>query len=154
MRQLPREEAEAQGKRKHKDSPKTYHHSVAARDRDYGPGIRVMRALLDTNTCMALLPNKIPAGAVGNARPIDVEAEVWTTDAFGLPLTVLTVTRDPLGGTHRQELRNIREVDFDDDAFRPDENGAERGARRPGGAVAIPWGVRHRGGERALCPLR
>ena len=72
--------------------------------------------------CEGLLwKHEIPAGAVGNARPIDVEAEVWTTDAFGLPLTVLTVTRDPLNGTHRQELRNIREVDFGDDAFRPDD---------------------------------
>lgn len=63
----------------------------------------------------------IPAGAVGNVNPIEVEAEMWTTDQFGETLPVLTIARDALNGEYRRELRNIRSLEFPDGFFRPAE---------------------------------
>lgn len=48
-----------------------------------------------------------------------IVTETWTTHAFGMPLEVLTVTRDPHNGVHTQELRNIREAEFPNNTFRP-----------------------------------
>ena len=63
---------------------------------------------------------EIPTAAMGNAAPIHIVTETWTTHAFGFPLAVLTVIRDAHSGTQKQELRNIREVVFDAATFRPD----------------------------------
>lgn len=49
----------------------------------------------------------------------DIVTETWTTHAFGMPLEVLTVMRDPHNGVHTRELRNIREAEFPDNTFRP-----------------------------------
>ena len=48
-----------------------------------------------------------------------IVTETWTTHAFGMPLEILTVTRDPHNGVHTRELRNIREAAFADNTFRP-----------------------------------
>ena len=61
----------------------------------------------------------IPAGAVGNVKPIEVEAEMWTTNLFGEALPVLTIARDALNGEYRREVRNIRPREFPDGYFRP-----------------------------------
>ena len=63
----------------------------------------------------------IPAGAIGNVNPIEVEAEMWTTDRFGETLPVLTISRDAVNGEYRRELRNIRPIEFSDGYFRPAE---------------------------------
>ena len=63
----------------------------------------------------------IPAGAIGNVSPIEVEGEMWTTEQFGNSLPVLTVARDALNGEYRRELRNIRPLEFHDGFFRPAE---------------------------------
>ena len=63
----------------------------------------------------------IPAGAVGNVKLIEVEAEMWTTDRFGETLPVLTIARDALNGEYRRELKNIRSLEFPDGFFRPAE---------------------------------
>ena len=61
-----------------------------------------------------------PAGAIGNAEPIPVGAEMWLSDDFGFALPVEIVTRDDLNGEHRRELRNMRISTFEPADFRPD----------------------------------
>lgn len=63
--------------------------------------------------------HEVPTALMGNAAPINIVTETWTTRAFGAPLEVLTVTRDPHNGVHEQKLLNIREIDFPAGAFRP-----------------------------------
>lgn len=63
----------------------------------------------------------IPAGAIGNADPIPVEAEMWLSDDFGFTIPVEIVTRDDLNGEHRRMLRNLRSATFEPADFRPDD---------------------------------
>ncbi len=50
----------------------------------------------------------IPAGTIGNVDPITVHMELWTTDAFGFTLPMLSITEDALNGVTRSELKNVR----------------------------------------------
>ncbi len=65
--------------------------------------------------------HSIPAGAVGNVEPIEINTEVWTTDAFGYTLPMLSITEDALNGVTRSEMKNVRSVEFDLAYFGPDE---------------------------------
>ena len=63
----------------------------------------------------------IPAGAIHNVRPIEIESEMWTTEVgvLGATLPVMVSSNDTLNGVHTRELRNIRTTDFDGSFFRP-----------------------------------
>ena len=63
----------------------------------------------------------IPAGAIGNAEPIPVEAELWLSDDFGFTIPVEMLTRDDLNGEHRRMLKNLRSATFEPKDFRPDD---------------------------------
>lgn len=62
----------------------------------------------------------IPAGTIGNVEPIEVHMELWTTDAFGFTLPMLSITEDALNGVTRSEMKNIRAMDLDAAFFNPD----------------------------------
>ena len=63
----------------------------------------------------------IPTSALGNENPIQFEGEMWVSEDFGFKVVVETITRDPLSGIHKVELRNIAMANFDSDYFRPNE---------------------------------
>ena len=65
------------------------------------------------------ISNEVPVGVVGNQESFWVEAEIWKTDEFGEPLTVLMIVRNPLSGVTRHELQNIRRSVVTDDQFTP-----------------------------------
>ena len=62
----------------------------------------------------------IPAGTFGNGNSIEIVTELWTSDAFGIKIPVLVVTRDGRNGVSRRELRNVRASNFGEPHFRPD----------------------------------
>jgi hypothetical protein len=51
----------------------------------------------------------IPAGAVGNERPIEVVDETYTSPELGI--TILTTHSDPRSGTNTYKLTNIQRAD-------------------------------------------
>jgi hypothetical protein len=51
----------------------------------------------------------IPAGKIGNEKPIVIAREVWTSPE--LKLTVSSVTKDPRSGDQSYQLRNIRRAE-------------------------------------------
>ncbi len=62
----------------------------------------------------------IPTGTFGNVNSIEIQTELWTSDAFGIKIPVLVVTRDGRDGVSRRELRNVRASSFGEAHFRPD----------------------------------
>jgi hypothetical protein len=71
----------------------------------------------------------IPAGAVGNERPIEVVDETYTSPELGI--TILTTHSDPRSGTNTYKLTNIQRADPPHNLFEvpADYQVIERGGR-------------------------
>ena len=69
-----------------------------------------------------LLRTNIPEGFAGNVQPFTIEVEIWTTDEFGATLPVVTIVRDPVNGTKKQELRNLTRTIVDLSYFTPSDD--------------------------------
>jgi hypothetical protein len=57
----------------------------------------------------------IPVGRVGNAQPITVTRETWTSDSLKRPVKMITT--DPRNGTREMELTNIIQSEPDPSLF-------------------------------------
>ncbi len=81
----------------------------------------------------------IPAGQIGNEKPIEVVTERWYSTDLQLPLT--TVHNDPMMGTVTTNLTNISHAAPDPSLFQvPSDYKTETG--RPGDALYMPKNVK------------
>ena len=81
----------------------------------------------------------IPAGQIGNEKPIEVVTERWYSTDLQLPLT--TVHNDPMMGTVTTNLTNISHAAPDPSLFQvPSDYKTETG--QPGDALYMPKNVK------------
>ena len=71
----------------------------------------------------------IPAGKVGNEKPIVISREVWTSP--DLKVTVSTQTKDPRSGEQNYQLRNIRRAEPEAALMRVPADYAKTGLPKP-----------------------
>ncbi|OWQ43789.1 hypothetical protein CDL60_28215 [Roseateles noduli] len=71
----------------------------------------------------------IPAGKIGNEKPIVISREVWTSP--DLKVTVSTQTKDPRSGEQNYQLRNIRRVEPEAALMRVPADFAKTGLPKP-----------------------
>ena len=71
----------------------------------------------------------IPAGKIGNEKPIVISREVWTSP--DLKVTVSTQTKDPRSGEQNYQLRNIRRAEPDAALMRVPADFAKTGQPKP-----------------------
>jgi|GEM_PF-480256 len=71
----------------------------------------------------------IPAGKIGNEKPIVISREVWTSP--DLKVTVSAQTRDPRSGEQNYQLRNIRRAEPDAALMQVPADYAKTGLPKP-----------------------
>ena len=63
---------------------------------------------------------RLPYGAFSNDSAIELQTELWTSDAFGIKVPILAIIRKGTEEVNLRELRNVRSSKFAADFFQPD----------------------------------